>query len=345
MKPYTTYTRGSYPAPVKEAIILAGGLGTRLRESVPDLPKCMAPVAGRPFLFHVINHLRNEGIERIIFSLGYKHEVIEAWLREAFPAIDMEIVIEEEPLGTAHAILCAGDFLEGNLIVAFADTLFRSEFKIDASKDGIIWVQKVDNPSAFGVVKLDKDGVITEFVEKPKDFVSDLAIIGIYYFKDGVYLRKEMQYLIDKGIKQKGEYWLTDAMENMKAKGTRFYKGEVIEWLDCGNKDATVYTNQRVLEFIKDGNNVSSKAVMENSVVLHPCYIEDDVIIKNSVIGPHVSIGKGTVIENCVVKNSIIQGKTTLKNKLIANSMIGNSVRIEGKMDDFSIGDHNVLLD
>ncbi len=332
-------------------IIPMAGWGTRLRPHTLTVPKPMLPIAGKPIVQRLVEDLVKstvEKVEDIVFVIrqDFGKPVEEKLLQVAKDCGSKgHIRYQEEPLGTAHAILCAGDFLEGNLIVAFADTLFRSEFKIDASKDGIIWVQKVDNPSAFGVVKLDKDGVITEFVEKPKDFVSDLAIIGIYYFKDGVYLRKEMQYLIDNGIKQKGEYWLTDAMENMKAKGTRFYKGEVIEWLDCGNKDATVYTNQRVLEFIKDGNNVSSKAVMENSVVLHPCYIEDDVIIKNSVIGPHVSIGKGTVIENCVVKNSIIQGKTTLKNKLIANSMIGNSVRIEGKMDDFSIGDHNVLLD
>lgn len=332
-------------------IIPMAGWGTRLRPHTLTVPKPMLPIAGKPIVQRLVEDLVKstvEKVEDIVFVIrqDFGKAVEEKLLQVAQDCGSKgHIRYQEEPLGTAHAILCAGDFLEGNLIVAFADTLFRSEFKIDASKDGIIWVQKVDNPSAFGVVKLDKDGVITEFVEKPKDFVSDLAIIGIYYFKDGVYLRKEMQYLIDNGIKQKGEYWLTDAMENMKAKGTKFYKGEVIEWLDCGNKDATVYTNQRVLEFIKDGNNVSGKAVMENAVVLHPCYIEEDVVIKNSVVGPHVSIGKGTIIENCVVKNSIIQGKTTLKNKLIANSMIGNSVRIEGKMDDFSIGDHNVLLD
>ncbi|MFN8287615.1 MAG: sugar phosphate nucleotidyltransferase [Chitinophagales bacterium] len=332
-------------------IIPMAGWGTRLRPHTLTVPKPMLPIAGKPIVQRLVEDLVKSTVEKVedivfIIRQDFGKAVEEKLLQVASDCGSKgHIRYQEEPLGTAHAILCAGDFLEGNLIVAFADTLFRSEFKIDAAKDGIIWVQKVDNPSAFGVVKLDKDGVITEFVEKPKDFVSDLAIIGIYYFKDGVYLRKEMQYLIDNGIKQKGEYWLTDAMENMKAKGTKFYKGEVIEWLDCGNKDATVYTNQRVLEFIKDGNTISAKAVMENSVVLHPCYIEDDVVIRNSVVGPHVSIGKGTVIENSVVKNSIVQGKTTLKNKLIANSMIGNSVRIEGKMDDLSIGDHNVVLD
>jgi glucose-1-phosphate thymidylyltransferase len=251
---------------------------------------------------------------------------------------------QAEPLGTAHAILQAGDYLQGNIIVAFADTLFRSDFKIDNTKDGVIWVQKVENPSAFGVVKLDKDNVITDFVEKPKEFVSDLAIIGIYYFKDGARLRGEMQYLLDNDIKEKGEYQLTNALENLKAKGAKFHKGEVIEWLDCGNKDATVNTNQRVLEFIKSEQLVSAKATIENSVVIQPCFIDDDVVIRNSVVGPYVSIGKGTLIENSIVKNSIVQGKSVLKNKLIHNSMLGNSVKLEGRMEDWSIGDHNVIV-
>src|SRR5690606_35772927 len=139
--------------------------------------------------------------------------------------------------------------LDGKVVVAFADTLFRADFKLDDSKDGIIWVQQVKDPRAFGVVKVDDNNTITDFVEKPEQFVSDLAIIGIYYFKDGANLRMELQYLIDNNIKDKGEYQLTNALENMKQKGIKFSPGKVEEWLDCGNKNATVYTNQRVLEF------------------------------------------------------------------------------------------------
>lgn len=300
-------------------IIPMAGWGTRLRPHTLTIPKPMLPIAGKPIVQRLVEDLMkstDQKVEDIVFIIreDFGKAVEEKLLQVAADVKSRgHIRYQDVPLGTAHAILCAGDFLEGNVIVAFADTLFRSEFKIDAEKEGIIWVQKVDNPAAFGVVKLNSDGVITEFVEKPKDFVSDLAIIGIYYFKDGVYLRKEMQYLLDNDIKQKGEFWLTDAMENMKAKGSKFYKGEVDEWLDCGNKDATVYTNQRVLEFLKDTPLVSKEAVMENSVVIHPCYIEQGVVIKNSVVGPHVSISAGTVIEQSVVKNSIIQGKTVVK--------------------------------
>jgi len=331
-------------------IIPMAGWGSRLRPHTLTIPKPMLPIAGKPIVERLVHDLMkstDQKIEDIVFVIrqDFGKAVEEKLLQVAKDAgTKGTIKYQDVPLGTAHAILCAGDFLEGNVIVAFADTLFRADYKIDAAKDGIIWVQKVDDPSAVGVVKMNADGVITDFVEKPKDFISDLAIIGIYYFKDGKYLRDEMQFLLDNNIQQKGEFWLTDAMENMKKKGSKFYKGEVNEWLDCGNKDATVYTNQRILEFIKNEKLVSAKAVIENSVVITPCYIEDDVVIKNSVVGPHVSISKGTVIENSVVKNSIIQSKTILKNKLIANSMVGNNAKLEGRFEDLSLGDYNSLI-
>ncbi len=326
------------------------GWGSRLRPHTLTVPKPMLPVAGKPIVQRLVEGLiksTDQKVEDIVFIIRKDFgDVIPQMLLDVAKSAGSKghIKYQDVPLGTAHAILCAEDFLEGNLIVAFADTLFKSEFKIDTKMDGVIWVQKVADPSAFGVVKLGADNVITDFVEKPKDFISDLAIIGIYYFKDGVYLRKEMQYLLDNDIKQKGEFWLTDAMERMKNQGTKFYKGEVIEWLDCGNKDATVYTNQRVLEFNKNEPLISPKVVMENSVVIPPCFMDDDVVLKNSVVGPYVSVGKGTVIESSVVKNSIIQAKSNLKNKLIANSMIGNNVKLEGRLEDLSVGDYNALI-
>lgn len=330
-------------------IIPMAGWGTRLRPHTLTIPKPMLPVAGKPIVERLVEDLMkstDQKVEDIVFIIreDFGQAIAEQLLAIAERVgTKGHIRYQDVPLGTAHAILCAGDFLQGNLIVAFADTLFSSNYKIDTNTDGVIWVQKVKDPSAFGVVKLNADNVITDFVEKPKDFVSDLAIIGIYYFKDGEYLRREMQYLLDNDIKQKGEYWLTDAMERMKTQGAKFHKGEVTEWLDCGNKDATVYTNQRILELIKKDNLVSSTAIVENSVIIAPSFIDEGVTIRNSVVGPHVSVGKGTVIESSVVKNSIVQTKTVLKNKLIENSMIGNNVKLEGRMDDLSIGDHNSL--
>ena len=233
--------------------------------------------------------------------------------------------------------------LTGKVIVAFADTLFKADFKIEtAQHDGIIWVQKIDDPKMFGVVKVNENNVITDFVEKPQDFVSDLAIIGIYYFKDGDYLKSELQYLIDNNIKEKGEYQLTNALENMKQKGAQFSPGKITEWLDCGNKDATVYTNSRVLAF-NEGDSLVAKSVKSNhSLIIEPCYIGENAVLENSIVGPYASIGANTKIVNSNVKNSIIQNNSHIENCVIDNSMIGAYAEIKQSKMDLSVSDYSV---
>ena len=229
--------------------------------------------------------------------------------------------------------------------MAFADTLFKADFTLDTSADGIIWVNRVEDPKAFGVVKLDEENTITEFIEKPQEFVSDLAIIGIYFFRDGNNLASELQYLIDNDIKDKGEYQLTNALENMKNKGLKFKTGKVIEWLDCGNKNATVNSNQRVLEFERDLDKTDASAEIDNSVIIQPCMILAGAKVKNSVIGPHVTVGKNSVIENSVISNSIIQNDAAVTNANFTNSMIGNKASYQGSRKDLSVGDFNEIKD
>ncbi|MEZ4880544.1 MAG: nucleotidyltransferase family protein, partial [Chitinophagales bacterium] len=238
-------------------IIPMAGRGTRLRPHTLVTPKPLVNIAGKPIVEWLVKDLIAicpEKVENIGFIIGDFGTAVEQQLLAIADSLGAKghIFHQEVALGTAHAILCAKDLLQGKTIVAFADTLFRCNQTIDTTKDGVIFVQKVADPKAFGVVKLSSDGYITDFVEKPQTFVSDLAIIGIYYFKDGAYLNSELQYLIDNEIKEKGEYQLTNAMENMKNKGSQFFPGEMQEWLDCGNKQATVYTNQRMLNIKKD---------------------------------------------------------------------------------------------
>ena len=218
-----------------------------------------------------------------------------------------KFIIRNKRIGISHALLFAKELFKGKVIVAFADTLFKAEFKLDTNQDGIIWVQRVEDPSQFGVVRLNDKGEITELVEKPTTFVSDLAIIGIYFFKDGEALASEMQYLIDNNIKDKGEFQFTSALQNFSKKGAKLVPVKLTEWLDCGNKNVTVQTNQRYLEFIKDQKLVSEKAKLINSLIISPCFVGDGAIIENSVIGPYVSVGENTRISDSRIKNSIIQ--------------------------------------
>jgi len=233
--------------------------------------------------------------------------------------------------------------MNGPVVVAFADTLFRADFTMSPDVDGILYVKQIDDPSAFGVVKLDADGNIIDFIEKSKEFVSDLAMIGIYYFKEGEKLREECQYLIDNNIIKGGEYQLPDALKRLTEKGTKFKPGEVSEWLDCGNKAVTVHTNQRVLEFDKDTDLVSASATLNNSVVIPPCFIGDGAIIENSVVGPHVSVGAGTKVSNSVIVNTIIQKEANIENANIKDSMIGNHANVLSYARDISIGDYTTI--
>jgi glucose-1-phosphate thymidylyltransferase len=325
------------------------GMGKRMRPHTLTVPKPLIPIAGKPMVQHIVEDLAGICPEKIT-EIGYV--ISRAFGKEAENNLlavakklgaQGKIYYQDEPLGTAHAILCAKDSLDEKTLIAFADTLFIPDksAKVDTNRDGIIWVQKIEDPRQFGVVKLDQQGFITDFVEKPQDFISDLAIIGIYYFKDGPYLKKEMQYLIDNNLKEKGEFQLTNAMESMKKKGTKFVTSQVSEWLDCGNKDATVYTNKRILEHKK----LSLKSPIPNpkSQIIQPCFIGENVQIINSTVGPFASIGDNTIIENSTVENSIVQTNTKIKNAKLSNSMLGNFVEFSGTSSDASIGDYSTV--
>ncbi len=331
-------------------IIPMAGMGKRMRPHTLTVPKPLIPVGGKAIVQRLVEDITKvcgEKVDEIAFVIGptFGKEVEKKLLEIAGQeGAKGSIYYQEEALGTAHAIMCAEPALTGKTVVAFADTLFKADFVMDTKNDGVIWVQRIDDPKQFGVVKLNDKGEITDFVEKPQEFVSDLAIIGIYYFKDGDYLKKEIQYLLDNNIRDKGEYQLTNALENMKAKGTKFVPGKVTEWLDCGNKDATVYTNQRVLEFDNGKSALRASTVkMENSKIIEPCFLGENVIITNSTVGPHVSVGAGTKIDNSTVKNSIIQQNAKISSSTIADSMIGNYTEVIDFNGDLSLGDYSVI--
>ena len=331
-------------------IVPMAGMGKRMRPHTHTTAKPLLPIAGKPIVQRLVEDLAavaGEPVEEVAYivhpSFGAKVEQGLVAIAEAIGARG-SIHYQEVAHGTAHAILCAEKALSGRIIVAFADTLFRAQLKLDKDCDGVIWVNKVDDPKPFGVVKLDDKGIITEFVEKPQEFVSDLAIIGIYYFADGERLRTEMQYLIDNDIKEKGEYQLTNAMENMKRKGARFKAGAVDVWMDCGNKNAMVDTNTKVLGFLKgDKGLVSASLKKENSVVVEPCFIGENVNITNSVVGPNVSIEAGAVISGSIVKNSILRGHTRVQDCVMDNSMIGERASVKGTALDVSISDDSTF--
>ena len=327
-------------------IVPMAGRGSRLRPHTLTVPKPLVPVGGKPIVHRLVEDIARvcaEKIDEIAFVVGEFGSEVEQELLAVAEKLGAKgsIHYQHQPLGTAHAVLCAADKLTGPVVVAFADTLFKADFKISSEDEGILWVKQIEDPSAFGVIKMNERGEIIDFVEKPKEFVSDLAMIGIYYFRDGERLHKELQYLIDNAVIKSGEYQLPDALRRLTESGVVFKPGTVSEWLDCGNKEVTVHTNQRVLEFDHAAGlpMQDERATCVDSVIIQPCFIGKNVKIHASVIGPHVSIGANSVVENSIIRNTNIQQNTHISNANMADSMLGSNVVYNGRSKDLSLGD------
>ncbi len=330
-------------------IVPMAGRGSRLRPHTLTVPKPLIPIAGKPIVQRLVEDIAkvaNDKIDEIAFIIGDFGPEVEASLLKIAEDLGAKgsIYSQDEPLGTAHAIKCAENSMQGDVVVAFADTLFRADFILDKNSDGVIWVKKVDDPSAFGVVKLDDYGFITDFVEKPQTFVSDLAIIGIYYFKSAEKLMDEINYIMSNNIMVSGEYQLTTALENLRQKGAKFSLGKVDDWMDCGNKNATVETNAKILAYeTEEMSKFPASAKIENCLIIPPCYIGENVEISNSKIGPHVSLGRGTKVSDSNIENSLIQENTVINHGNLTNSMIGNNAQYFGVSREISLGDYSVL--
>lgn len=327
------------------------GRGSRLRPHTLTVPKPLIPVAGKPIVHRLVEDIAgvlNQKIEEVAFII---HESFGKKVEEELIAIAQKlgakgtIYYQNEALGTGHAIMCAKDSLSGPAVIAYADTLIRADFDLDTSADSVIWVKQVDKPEAFGVINLNQSNEIVELVEKPKEFVSDLAVIGIYYFKDVSVLKDELQLVIDNNIIHGGEYQINDGIKQMMAKGMKFVPGKVDEWMDCGNKDVTVDTNTRMLGFLhNDGEHLIDYDVkIDNSTIIPPCYIGEDVVLVNATVGPNVSLGKGCHVIDSTIKNSLVQTHSHIKNAKLDNAMIGNHVNYDGNFTSISIGDYSVL--
>lgn len=329
------------------------GRGSRLRPHTLTVPKPLIPVAGKPIVHRLVSDIAKvlgEPIEEVAFILGdpafFGDDVVESLMQLAEElGAKGSIYRQDQPLGTGHAIMSAKESLSGPAVIAYADTLIRADFDLDKSADSVIWVKQVDRPEAYGVVKLNTDNHIVELVEKPKQFISDLAVIGIYYFKDVGVLKNELQHVLENNITNGGEYQINDGIKRMMEKGMKFVPGKVDEWMDCGNKDVTVETNQRMLGFLeKEGEQmIASSVKQENANIIEPCFIGENVVLKNTTVGPYVSVGANTVLENSTIKNSLIQSDSKIYNANLDNAMIGNHVVFNGNFESISIGDYSVL--
>jgi glucose-1-phosphate thymidylyltransferase len=329
-------------------IIPMAGRGTRLRPHTLTTPKPLLQIAGKSIVQRLaedIAEIYNGKIDHIAFVIGDFGKEVEQQLLDIAAHLGAKgsLHYQDTPLGTAHAIWQAREAMDGEVIIAFADTLFRADFQMDRSKDGVIWVKTVDNPQSFGVVTLDGDGNINGMVEKPQEPVSDLAIIGIYYLKDGPVLRGEIQHLLDNDIREKGEYQLTNALENMRLKGAKFGAGKVNDWMDCGNKDAVLDTNRKILDYDHAAGKSlrAANVTLRNAVVIEPCFLGSGVVIENSVVGPHVALMDNTQVSHSVISMTMAGEGSLIRNTVLHNSMLGTKSVSERKPLHLDIGDYS----
>lgn len=335
-------------------IIPMAGQGKRMRPHTFTTIKPLISIAGVSIIEHLITELfriTDNKIKNIGYVLNrdYSNDSIPYLIKlaEKFNA-SPQIYFQKEPEGTAAAILCAEELLTDRTIIAFCDTIFKIKNKLDTDKDAIVFTKKVKDPRNFGIVLTGKNDRVIKFIEKPKDnFISNNAIIGVYYIKKAESINKYIHYIINNKIINNNEYQLTDALEFMNQDNSlKIYAHEVEEWLDCGNKDAVLHANKTLLDTEKiysQNNNYIQQYKQYNSYIIAPVFIDNNVIIKNSVIGPYVSIHDNSSIQDSRITNSIIRQGATIKNSILSNSIIGSYANYIGKFYNVNVGDYSSI--
>ncbi|MEX0929686.1 MAG: sugar phosphate nucleotidyltransferase [Balneolales bacterium] len=326
-------------------IIPMAGKGTRLRPHSHTTPKPLLPVAGTMIIERIIqtfSRTLDRKIDEIAFVLGDFGDEVKQTLTDMSRRHDAKATFykQDEALGTAHAVYCAADSLEGEVIIVFADTLFDTSQKVSVEgADSVIWLKHVDDPSRFGVA-VEEEGRITGFVEKPSELISNLAIIGVYYFREGGELKKQIEYLLQNRVVGHGdEYQLTDAIDRMLKDGKVFKPATVDEWLDCGTIPAWLDTSREIIK--KENSRPAGE--YKNSKIVPPVYLADGVSIEDSEIGPNVSLGAGSVISGSTIRDAIVLDEARVINSRISNSTVGVRATVDHTRGEVHIGDDSTV--
>ncbi len=320
-----------------KAVIPVAGIGKRLRPHTFTIPKALLNVAGKPILGHIIDSLIDMGVEQLVPIIGYKGELIREYIDNTYD-VPINYVVQEEQKGIAHAVSLTREFAdESELIIILGDTIIKTDFtKIPEGGEAVLGVHEVEDPRRFGVCEVE-NGVIKSIVEKPDEPVSNLALIGLYYFKDSRALYEACAEIIDKDIRTKGEYQITDALSRMIEGGVQFRPYEIDGWFDCGKVETLLETNRVLLDDMKPNDG------REGSIVIQPCYIDDESTIESSIIGPYVTIARGSEIRHSIIENSILNEGSIIENVLLEESVVGAFAEVKGRMSSLNVSDHSQI--
>lgn len=322
-------------------VIPAAGQGTRLRPHTHTLPKVMLPVAGRPIIGHILADVAGLDPDEVCLIVGYRGDTVEEYARSAFPDLPVRVVWQERLEGLGHAVmqgLVPGD--RDAVLVVLGDTVFDVDYaEVVAHEDHVLGVRPVPDPERFGIVELAPSGDrIARLVEKPAEPKGNLALVGLYYVRDGELLRESIESLVEDGARNRGEYQLTDALQRMIDAGERFVPYEIGGWYDCGKPDTLLSTNRALLEMrpreIPPGS-------AERSVVIPPVHIGPNCAIERSVVGPHVSLSEGATIRNSIVRDSVLAEGARVENAVLEGSILGPDVRVRGRVRTVNLGENS----
>jgi len=332
-----------------QVIIPLAGKGTRLRPHTHTVPKPLIRVAGRPVMDWVMDRLDGLDVEELIFITGHLKEQVEAYARRRYP-IPSRFIEQKVQDGTAGAIHLARPHVHGPVMIIFVDTVFDADLALAArgSDDGIIWAKEVEDYQRFGVVVTDARGYMTRIVEKPREPISKLANIGLYFVRAVDQMWQGIDHVL-AAPQNKGEWFLTDAFQWMIERGARIKTAEVAGWYDCGTVATTLETNRVLLERQlrdakvrgKPGRDPAARHLPASAKIVEPCYIEDGVTIERSTVGPFASIEAGTVVRDSTVQNAIVGRNCRLERVRLDGAILGEEVVVQGLAGSASLGAHS----
>lgn len=327
-------------------VILMAGYGTRLRPHTWSRPKQLIRLADKMVLDHCLetfSNLPDPSKAEFIFVIGYLGDKIIDYMDRTHPDLNVRYVEQTEMRGQSHAISLAKDYLDGPLIVIYADTLIETDFSFltNETPDAITWVKAVPDPRRFGVASLGADGWVTHLVEKPVDMDNNLVLVGCYYFKNSQALLQAIDEQMQRNVMLKNEFYLADAVNIMLEHGLKMRTQNVETWLDAGTLDDVLKTNRYYLEHGHD--NSRELHALKNVTILPPVYIHPAANIENSVIGPYVAIGANCVIQSSILRDCILEDGTNVSSMILEHSLIGRGAKITGKASSLNIGDQSEL--
>ncbi len=328
-------------------VIPMAGYGKRLRPQTWSRPKQLISLAGKTVIEHVLDTfstLPEDFQVEYVFIVGYLGDKIRDFMSEEYPDLTVHFVVQEEMKGQSHAIYLAKEYIQGPMLMVFADTLLETElsFLEEEKADIVAWVKPVPDPRRFGVAELGEDEWVTRLIEKPKALDNNLALVGFYYFKEGQQLIQAIESQIENKLIFKGEYFLADAinimLDEMNVKA-RTHKVNI--WLDAGTPEAVLATNRYLLDHGYDNSEKAGKRI--GVKIIPPVYIHPEANVEASVLGPHTAVDAGCQITGSVIQNSIVERDAQIEDVILRDSLIGQHTHVQGKAASLNMGDHTSL--